>query len=168
MALYPAAGLILAVISACLLSRISIFGVWPDVISLYALFFALHANERGRYLPCMALGLMRDLLSAGPLGTYAILYGLLYRLLTPHRKSLFRENPLTLALLAGVVVAGINLAHHMSLVLTGAGVGWGTALTRSLLIGLVSAPLMPLLSFMMKWLLGRLGVERLPGGVYNV
>lgn len=161
-------GFLLSLLSATLFSRFLVFGVWPDVVTLYALFLTLYGNGRGRYVPCMALGLMRDMLSAGPIGTYAILYGVMHRLIAPRRKSLYRDNPFTLALLAVGVVAALNLSYHFSMVFIGAGIGWSSALSRGLLIGIVSGPLMPLLSWLMKSMFRRFGIERLPCGAYNV
>ena len=168
MTLIAGGGLAFALASVLLFPRVGVLGVWPDVMTLYALFFTLFNNERGRYLPCMALGLLRDVFSAGPFGTYAILYGLLYRLLMSRRKSLYRDNPLTLLAIAFLAVVLINLGYHATLVMTGAGIGWTDAGLRALSLGAVTAPFMLPLTWLMKAGLARAGVERMPGGLMNV
>lgn len=161
-------GLALSLLCALLINRIEVLGVWPDIPTLYVLFFTIFGNPKGRYGPCMAIGFMRDLLSGGPLGTYAILYGLVNRFLSPRRQMLFRENPVTQMMLAAFVVFGVNMAYHASMVIVGAGIGWSNATEHSLRIAAVTGPLMPFMSFGMILLFAKLNIARLPGGNYNV
>lgn len=161
-------GLVISLLCVMLLNRISLWGEWPDLPTLYVLFFALFGNPRGRYGPAMMIGFARDLFSGGPLGTYAILYGLMHRFISPRRQMLFRENPITQALVAAVVVFAVNVGYHASMVIVGVGIGWSEAFYRSMKIALISAPLMPALCIVMVLLFEKLKISRLPGGNYNV
>lgn len=114
--------------------------VVPDVLTLVVLYFSLFHFERARYLPLLAVGFMRDLVTLTTPGTFAILYALVFKLLYPVRRSIFRESPITQLVLAFITVTGLHLGYHAALVLQNAGVGWSLALQRSLLLAVWTAP----------------------------
>lgn len=94
------AGLSCAIVHATVL-RLIPFGEWqPDLFSLLALYFALYANREGRYLPCLILGLIRDFMSLGLLGSYAVLYSLLHKAASRMRVRLDPDNFLALTVMA--------------------------------------------------------------------
>jgi len=161
-------GLVLCLLCAFLVTKLRIWDVQPDFYALYPVFFALFANERGRYMPSVVLGFIRDLFSAGPLLTYAIIYGILHRTIAPRRRMMFRDGVFAQLLVAFIAVLFSNLAYHASLVAFGAGVGWSDASIISLKTATVTAPLMPLLVWAMKLAMKRLEIERIAGGDFNL
>lgn len=143
-------------------------GARPDILTALALYFTLWTNPRGRYLPCMALGLMRDMFSVGPVGTYAILYSLLYRLLESRRHRIPRTGMLSQLAIGFLGTVAINVGYHAALVVFGDGVGWRYALVQGLLTAMLSAPLMLVVVYVMSVGLKGLGVRKLPGNMFNV
>lgn len=162
-------GGILVLLTILVLYRLSLFGVWPDVVTLYALFFILYGNHRqGGYVPVMLLGLVRDFFSIGTFGTYAILYGLLHKALANRKGLAFRESAIALLILGGLSVFAVNMGYYLLMVIRGLGSGMTFGMVKSSLIAGVSAPLMPLLTLMMTGLLEFLRVEKLKEGSFNI
>jgi hypothetical protein len=143
---YLAAGGVLVFVAAAWLSRATVFGVWPDVITLFALYQALYGDGRFRYVPCLGLGFMRDLLSAVPPGTHAILYALMHKAVAPRTGGMQRGSLLIQTVLALACVIGVQLGCWAVLAATRHGVGWGAALWNAALTAAVSAPLMPVMA----------------------
>lgn len=160
-------GLLLAAVHAMLLHRLRLGDFTPDLYSVFALYLGLFASRQGRYLPCLALGLIRDFFSLGLLGSYGVLYSLLHKAAGRTRGKMDPENPLVILLMALAGTFLVNFGYHGMLVVSGEGVGWTRALLRCACVALASAPpalfLYPLLHF----LLHRLGVGR-SGGYWNI
>ena len=76
---------------------------------------------------------------------------------------LYRTHPVMQILIALVLVFMINVGCHASLVAQGKGIGWSEALSFAFRTALVSAPLMPVISFSLFRVMVGLGVPRLPG-----
>jgi len=143
-------------------------GAWPDIVTLMVLWHALHGDPKGRYVPGMAVGLMRDLLTACPFGAHTVLYGLMHRVVGERRYALRRDNPIAQLVLAFVAVLVVNLMMHLILVLTGAGIGWSAALSHSAMIAALSAPFMPLVCLGMRVLLTFVKTARRAGDNWAV
>jgi len=149
--------------------RLIPFGEWePDLFSLLALYFALYANREGRYLPCLVLGLIRDFMSLGLLGSYAVLYSLLHKVAGRARLRLDPDHFLTSTLMAFVGTFLVNFGYHMMLAISGDGIGWVRALMRCLMNACATAPLAPFVFTLANHGLTRLGVPRVAGGYLNV
>ncbi|HRJ78103.1 MAG: rod shape-determining protein MreD [Planctomycetaceae bacterium] len=161
-------GLLCGVLHAALLRRLDL-GEWqPDIFSIAALYFSLYANRQGRYLPCLVLGLVRDFLSLGLLGSYAVLYSLLHKLASKARLRLDPDHFVNAAAMAFVGTFLVNFGYHAMLALSGDGIGWSRAAMRCLSMACASAPLAPFVFVLANHGLGRLGVQRLAGGYVNV
>ncbi|MCA8938932.1 MAG: hypothetical protein KDB07_03955, partial [Planctomycetes bacterium] len=149
--------------------QITLFGVWPDLVTLYALFFILYGNHKeGGYIPVMLLGLLRDVFSIGVPGTYAILYGLLHKLLAGRKGIAYRDSAIALVVLGAFAVFAVNFGYYMLLVVNKLGSGLGYGVWRSALMSMVSAPLMPVLVLGMSALLELLRVEKTKEGCFNI
>jgi rod shape-determining protein MreD len=145
------------------------FGEWqPDLFSLLALYYALYANRQSRYLPCLILGLIRDFLSLGLLGSYAVLYSLLHKAASRARVRLDPDNFLNAVLMAAAGTFLVNFGYHMMLAIAGDGIGWARALARCAMIACATAPLAPFAFVLGNFVLARLGVQRVAGGFVNV
>lgn len=162
------AGLSCALLHATVL-RLIPFGEWqPDLFSLLALYFALYANREGRYLPCLILGLIRDFMSLGLLGSYAVLYSLLHKVASRMRVRLDPDNFLALTFMAFAGTLCVNFGYHLMLAIAGDGIGWTRALVRCLMIASATAPLAPFAFTLANHGLSRMGVPRIAGGFYNI
>lgn len=139
-----------------------------DLVTLWVVWHSLHGDPRGRYVPAMMVGLIRDLMSASPFGMYAVLYGLLHRVLSGNRMGVRRNHPLLLMALAFGAVLLIGVATHACLLTRGAGIGWSLALERSAISAALSAPLLPLINLLMQLLLPSLGTDRRPCGAWAI
>ena len=161
-------GLSCAIVHATLL-RLVPFGEWqPDLFSLLALWFALYANRDGRYLPCLVLGLIRDFMSLGLLGSYAVLYSLLHKVASRMRVRLDPDNFVAVTLMALVGTFCVNFGYHLMLAIGGDGIGWTRALLRCAMIAGATAPLAPFAFTLANHGLSRAGVPRIAGGFFNV
>lgn len=161
-------GVSCAILHATLLRWVP-FGEWqPDLYSLLALYFALYANREGRYLPCLILGLIRDFMSLGLLGSYAVLYSLLHKAASRARLRLDPDHFLTCTMMAFAGTFLVNFGYHMMLAISGDGIGWMRALMRCLTIACATAPLAPFAFTLANHGLARLGVPRIAGGFVNV
>ncbi|MCC6573104.1 MAG: rod shape-determining protein MreD [Planctomycetes bacterium] len=161
-------GCALALIHAFSLPTLQLDDATPDLFTLGALFLALYAHREGRYLPCLMLGLVRDCVSLGLLGSYAVLYGLLWKFASRLRARFDPDHPLNAAVfsLAGVFL--VNLGYHVMLALSGDGIGWGRALMRCLTVACATAPLSVLLFPLGRAMLASWGVQRGQGGFFNI
>ncbi len=135
-------------------------GLRPDLILIVVLFTALSAPPEDALPLSWVAGLVKDVLTTGPLGQYALLYLLLAALL-------LRLKPLfdTRAALARVLIgAAAHLAcEGAGLLIEGMRAGvWPDAAARNLLLlsALVTGILTPLLSRPLDRIAGRLGLER--------
>ncbi|MCZ7606075.1 MAG: rod shape-determining protein MreD [Planctomycetota bacterium] len=160
-------GLLLAAVHAMLLHRLRLGDFTPDLYSVFALYLGLFASRQGRYLPCLALGLIRDFFSLGLLGSYGVLYSLLHKAAGRTRGKMDPENPLVILLMALAGTFLVNFGYHGMLVVSGEGVGWTRALLRCACVALASAPLALFLYPLLHFLLHRLGVGR-SGGYWNI
>jgi rod shape-determining protein MreD len=136
---------------------------WPDVVTLFVLWHALHGDPKGRYVPGMLVGLIRDVFSACPFGAYTVIYGLMHRQVASRRYALRRENPVAQVILAFLCVFMVNCAMHAFLWITSSGIGWTAAIVHSATIAALSAPFMPLVCWGMSLGLRALGTARRNG-----
>src|SRR5918992_2856437 len=79
----------------------------PNLVLLAVIFIAGNAPRDAALPGAFSLGVMQDLLGPGPLGLYAVAYGLVALVALRTRHSVYRDHPLTnlsVALAAGVLV----------------------------------------------------------------
>src|SRR5690606_22780230 len=131
-------------------------GAAPNLVLLAAIFIAAHAPRDAALLGCFGMGLMQDMLTAQPLGVFALAYGLVGMMVTSSQSAVQQENPLAhivVALVSAAVVAGVVWLNAMLAPrFTGEAVAGGAGL-GTLLIG---AGYTALLAPVVLWLLGRL------------
>ena len=72
----------------------------PDFLALLALFFALYAPRRHAPLAALIVGLVADLLSISPPGTFAFSFGLLALLTLSARRLVYPDHPVSRIILA--------------------------------------------------------------------
>ena len=58
-------------------------------------YWALFSQDKQSSLPAFGIGLLKDLLSTGAIGVYAILYVIVFRLIVQNKHKLFIENRYT-------------------------------------------------------------------------
>ncbi len=162
------AGFALALLHAFTLPQLGLDDATPDLFSLAAVFMALYAHRDGRYLSCLMLGLVRDCASLGLLGSYAVLYGLLWKFASRLRARLDPDHPLNAVLITFAGVFCVNLGYHVMLALSGDGIGWGRALARCLAVSVATAPLSAPLFALGRSLLTSFGIPRNAGGFYSL
>lgn len=160
------AGFALALLHAFTLPQLGMDDATPDLFSLAAVFMALYGHRDGRYLPCLMLGLVRDCASLGLLGSYAVLYGLLWKFTSRLRARLDPDHPLSAVLITFAGVFCVNLGYHVMLALSGDGIGWGRALARCVAVSVATAPLSAPLFSLGRSLLTSFGIPRNAGGFY--
>ena len=126
-----------------------ILGVWikPDLLLLMLLFIALRAEAVEVFIAGWALGLAEDLIvSEGPLGIGALMFGTGGYLLTLFRRVLGRERILTQVFLALGLVFAVRLPQQRLLFwFTGSSAGWLDVLEKACGDAVYSAALAPYL-----------------------
>jgi rod shape-determining protein MreD len=86
----------------------------PNFLLLVVVFLAMNAPREPALLGCFFLGLMQDLLTLHPLGTWAVSYALVAMFVLSVQEVVYPEHPLThfsLALLGGIL-CGVVLTVH--------------------------------------------------------
>lgn len=160
-------GVILSAIHALLLPKLLLGLFTPDIFSVCALYIGLFSNRKGRYLPSLALGLMRDFFSLGLLGSYGVLFSLLHKFAARMRLKLEPERLTNVFFMAIIGTFLVNFGYHVMLSLSGAGIGWTASVIRSACIALSSGVCAVLLFPIFHSLLRKLGVARVSGGYLN-
>lgn len=161
-------GVTCAILHATVLRQIPLAEWTPDLFSLFALWLALYANREGRYLPCLVLGLIRDFMSLGLLGSYAVLYSLLHKAAARVRVRLDPDNFMALMFMAFGGTFCVNFGYHLMLAIGGDGIGWTSALVRCAVMAASTAAVAPFAFALFNHGLTRLGVPRIAGGYFNV
>jgi len=143
---------VVLVLQTTLVPRLSIRGIFPDLLLIVALYYALQAPEAPAMLAGWICGLMMDLSAGGRVGVLAFAFGLVGVLVVKIRDLTFRDNPLLqmfVALVAGSIVHGIERGQR---VLWGeAAAGMGDALLTGVFVAMYTAALTPYVH----WLLSR-------------
>jgi rod shape-determining protein MreD len=134
------------VFETALLANAGWAGGRPDLLVPVVCFAALFAAEPAQALGiAWGAGLLRDLGTAGPLGQYALIYLALAWALVGLRTLLFREHPLTQAVVGGVGAALAGLASAACTSALAGGIPLGLALARAAGSALLTALLAPVL-----------------------
>ena len=142
---------------------VDIKGVTPNFVLLVVIFLAVNGGREPVLLGSFILGLMQDLLSLYPLGTWAVTYTLVAMFVLSTQEIVYREHPLThfsLALLGGIL-CGVVLTFHEWIypMLHGQGSGQGGAV--ALFAGaLYTAVLAPIVLGVLQRMKGTFGFRR--------
>lgn len=67
----------------------------PNFVLLAVIWIAINAPRDSSLLGCLGLGLIQDLTTARPLGTYALSYGLVAMFTVSTQQVVYRSHPLT-------------------------------------------------------------------------
>lgn len=125
---------------------VDIKGVAPNFVLLVVIFLGVNGGREPVLLGSFILGLMQDLLTLYPLGTWAVTYTLVAMFVLSTQEIVYREHPLThfsLALTGGIL-CGVVLTIHGWIypLLHGANTahGGGMALFTSAIYTAVLAP----------------------------
>ncbi|MCC6464190.1 MAG: hypothetical protein IT463_02490 [Planctomycetes bacterium] len=161
-------GLVLAALHGLVLPRLCAPEYRPDLFTLFAVYLSLFSARQGRYWHLLALGLLRDLFSLGLLGSYGVLYSLLYKGIGRARGKLDPERPGNTLLFGFAGVFAVNVGYHVTLVASGDGVGWSAAFTRCLITAAVTAPWALPTFVLAHYALEKLKCPRAPGGCWAI
>jgi rod shape-determining protein MreD len=132
------------VVEMTLLSDLAWAGARPDLLVPIVVFAALFAPESSPALGiAWAVGLMRDLGTAGPLGQFALIYLVIGWTIAACRPFLFREHPLTQAAVGAAGAAAAGLASAACTSAFAGGVPLALCLTRTAASALATALLAP-------------------------
>ena len=144
-----------------LAAKLYIEPVLPDFLYFdpflwWVVFWALFSKDKQSSLPAFFVGLLKDLLSSGALGIYAILYALVFRLIAKSKHKLFIENKYTQMLLvfgAGLIV---NFLYFVLMVLNSGNYDLVSGMLRILCIivptALLTLPAFEFIDFLSKLL----------------
>lgn len=125
---------------------VQIGGAAPDLVLLAAVFLCLNAPADAALLGCFMLGLVHDLLTLQPLGSYALGYGLFALFAVKAREELPRRHPLSHAALAliGGLITGVILVVR----------GWvrppGMLISTALISAIYTAVIAPILVWVLQ------------------
>jgi rod shape-determining protein MreD len=93
---------------------IDVKGAAPNFVLLVVIFLAVNGGREPVLLGAFLLGLMQDLLTLHPLGTWAVTYSLVAMFVLSTQEIVYREHPLThfsLALSGGILCAIVLTLH---------------------------------------------------------
>jgi rod shape-determining protein MreD len=93
---------------------VDVRGVEPNVVLLVVVFLALNGTREAVLLGAFLLGLMQDLLTLQPMGTWAFSYGLVAMSVLSTQEIVYRDHPMTHFFLAlsGGIMCGVVLTVH--------------------------------------------------------
>jgi rod shape-determining protein MreD len=101
-------------VQVALSGYIEIGGAGPNFVLLAVIFLAVNGTRDQALLGGFFLGLLQDLLTLHPMGTWAVAYALVAVFVVSMQEVVYREHPLThfsLALLGGIM-CGVVLTFH--------------------------------------------------------
>jgi rod shape-determining protein MreD len=91
-----------------LLGEMRVLGAAPDLLFIVALYAALFAPRSHATLAAVTAGLARDIFASGRFGVHALLFGLAAALLVYTREKIFKEHPLSQAVIAFAALGAIE------------------------------------------------------------
>jgi rod shape-determining protein MreD len=139
-------------------------GATPNLVLLAALFIATHAPRDAALLGCFGMGLMQDMLTAQPLGVYALAYGIVGLMITSSQSAMEQEHILANMVIALVAAAVVALVVWLNMVLaprlSGAAPAAGGSVVSLMLGVLYTTLLAPLVSWPLQRIKKRFAFER--------
>jgi rod shape-determining protein MreD len=110
---------VMAGLQVGLAGHLQFHGAAPNLILIAAVFIAINAPRQAALLGCFVLGLIQDMLTLQPPGTYALGYSLLGGFVASAKEIVYREHPVThvVVTLVGGLLSGMVLLlggwiHH--------------------------------------------------------
>ena|SRR5690242_9945072 len=93
---------------------VEVKGAAPNFVLLVVVFLSLNTPREPALLGCFLLGLMQDLLTLQPLGTWAVAYSLTAYFVLSTQEIVYPSHPLThfSMTLAGGILCGVVLTTH--------------------------------------------------------
>jgi rod shape-determining protein MreD len=93
---------------------IDVKGAAPNFVLIVVVFLALNATRESALVGCFLLGLMQDLLTMHPIGTWAVAYSLVAVFVISTQEVVYPNHPLThfFLCLVGGIFCGVVLTFH--------------------------------------------------------
>jgi rod shape-determining protein MreD len=149
---------LLGLIQNSFLRVISVKGIRPDLLLLFALYLGLYGRREDVVVGSWLAGLCKDFLTIGPIGAFAVLFLLFGLLMARTREALFREHPLTQMILVFLAVLFLNTIFLIPLSIYFHLKNFPLLLLQAAGVALYSALLAPLCFFLFTKLRGLLGI----------
>ena len=134
--------MIVVTVQTTIAPRLAVWGAWPDLVLIIAVFLGLHVRNLDGVAAAFVLGLLADLQSCERLGMLALIYGLIAWGVFLCSDWFFRRHALThvaMTFVAGLLAHGTLLLYYSAV--TGAAGGNGGRML--LMISLYSAVCAP-------------------------
>ncbi len=128
-------------LEATILHHLSIFRRRPELVFVFAVFWALEAPPEEVVFHAWITGLLKDMFSASPLGGYAVLFAFIAYLISIGREYLYRESLLTLFLVSLVFQIAVNIIYGFFFLITGANLSYWQLVEWTLVISAYSSVL---------------------------
>lgn len=141
-------GIVALAAEVTILENWAIKGARPEALLAVACFAALYAADSQQGLmACWAIGLLKDAGSSGPLGLHAFLFTIAGWVVLQIRQVLFRESPVTQLAVGFLAACWVNAAAATFVAFGGGGLTLGLIVGKTLLTGLLTALVTPVLLF---------------------
>jgi len=131
------------ILQAAFLDGMRVFGAAPDILFIVALYAALFAPKSHATLAAVMAGLASDVFAGGRLGVHALLFGLVAAFLVYAREKIFKEHPLSQAVLAFAALCVIEVAYALAAKIQYPTASAGALLAAGILSALWTAALAP-------------------------
>ncbi len=115
-----AIAILCVIFEATLSHRFSFGPVRPELVYVLPVFWGLEARSDGVTFHAWTAGLLKDLFSVTPFGTYGVLFLIAAFLLCTLRDYLFRDHVMTLLVVCIVFELTVNLLYGFGFFLLGA------------------------------------------------
>jgi rod shape-determining protein MreD len=99
---------------AAFLGEMRVLGAAPNIFFIVTLYAALFAPKSHATLAAVMAGLACDVFAGGRLGVHALLFGLAAALLVYTRNKIFKEHPLSQAVLAFIALGAIEIVGSVA------------------------------------------------------
>lgn len=133
-----------------LLERWSVRGARPEALLALACFAALFAKEPNQgLLACWIIGMLKDVVSAGPLGLHALLFVGAGWVVLQVRQVLFPESPLTQLAVAFIAACWVNAVAAAVVALGAGAIPLKVVVLKTLLSAALTAVFAPVLALVL-------------------
>lgn len=108
-----------ALFEATLSYQINISSIRPELVFVVPIFWGLQARSDEVTFHSWTAGLIKDLFSATPFGTYGVLFLIFAYIICTLRTYLYRDHIMTLALVSFLFELGVNVIQGVGIYLFG-------------------------------------------------
>lgn len=151
---------LLGLIQNSFLRVISVEGIGPDLLLLFALYLGLYGRREDVVVGCWFAGMCKDFFTMGPIGVFAALFLIFGLLLARMREAVFKDHPLTQMILVFLAVLFLNIIFLIPLSIYFRLKNFPLILTQAVCVALYSALLVPLCFTLFAKLRGVLGIKK--------